>query len=139
MINLKPVTKIDEKFWLSMDGSIKPNNLKRRIEEKRGFTIFDGTEPIGIIAYNEFWDELPFLALIKILPEYRRCGFGAQAMSLFENQLKKSGYRALLVSTQTDEEAQHFYRKIGYRECGCLVLNDEPLKQPMEMFFIKTF
>ncbi len=139
MIKIKSVTDGDEKFWLSLYGNAKPDNIKRRIAEKRGFTIFNKTEPIGIIAYNDFWDELPFLNLIKILPEYRRCGFGARAMELFEDELKKSGYHSLLVSTQTDEEAQCFYRKIGYSECGCLVLNDEPLKQPMEMFFIKTF
>lgn len=139
MINIKILTENDIEFWLSVDGAAKRGNIEKRIAEKNGYIIYDGAKPIGVIAYNMFWDELPFLSLIKIAPEYRRCGFGEKAMSLLENELKKLGYRALLVSTQTDEGAQHFYRKIGYRECGCLVLNDEPYKQPMEMFFIKSF
>ncbi len=93
---------------------------------------------MGVIAYTMFWEELPFLTLIKLLPEYRLRGFGREAIALFEEELKKLGFCALLVSTQTDEEAQHFYRKAGYRECGCLIL-DGALKQPMEMFFIKSF
>lgn len=139
MINLKSATEEDEKFWLSIDKHTKPANLKKRIAEKCGFIIYDGTVPVGVIAYNMFWDELPFLSLIIILPEHRRRGVGREAISLFEIELKKLGFGALLVSTQTDEEAQRFYRKIGYSECGCLVLDKGPLKQPMEMFFIKTF
>lgn len=139
MISLSAVTENDIEFWLSVDGTTKRANLEKRIAENRGYIIYNGAVPIGVIAYNMFWDKLPFLSLIKIAPEYRRCGFGRTAISLLEDELRKLGYRALLVSTQTDEEAQHFYRKTGYKECGCLVLNEEPLKQPMEMFFIKTF
>ena len=43
----------------------------------------------------------------------------------------------LMTSTQVDESAQHFYRKIGYKDCGCLVLDIPELEQPMEMFLIK--
>ena len=139
MINLKTAEYGDEEFWLSVDSHAKRENLKRRISEKRGFIILDGKTPVGVIAYNEFWDELAFLSLIKLNPDNRHRGVGKAAMSLFEAELKKLGYSALLVSTQTDEDAQTFYRKIGYKECGCLVLDREPIKQPMEMFFIKTF
>ncbi len=135
MISIKEVTREYEDFWLTVDGHADVETVKARISEKSGFIIFDGAKPIGVMAFNRFWDELPFLSLIKILPEYRRCGYGREAMSLFEEELKLRGFGALLVSTQTDEDAQHFYRSTGYRECGCLVLEN----QPMEMFFIKSF
>ena len=45
----------------------------------------------------------------------------------------------LMTSTQVDESAQHFYRKIGYKDCGCLVLDIPELEQPMEMFLINHF
>ncbi len=44
----------------------------------------------------------------------------------------------LLTSTQTDEEAQHFYRKLGFKECGCLIIDNPEYEQPMEMFFAKA-
>ena len=42
-----------------------------------------------------------------------------------------------LTSTQVDEEAQHFYRKLGYKDCGGFVIDVSEYEQPMEMFFIK--
>ena len=52
--------------------------------------------------------------------------------------MKNQGNKALLTSTRADEQAQHFYRALGYKECGCLVLDNTPLSQPIEIFFIKT-
>lgn len=98
--------------------------------------LCDGVET-GVIEYKSFWNEMPYISLIKLLPEYRRKGIGSKALGLLEENLKRSGYKAVLVSTQADEDAQHFYRKTGYKECGCLILEDT-LSQPMEMFFIKV-
>lgn len=33
-----------------------------------------------------------------------------------------------MTSTQSDETAQHFYRKLGYVDAGALLLQDEPLE-----------
>lgn len=132
MITLKKAKKEDANFWTTIDGHINS------IAEGRAYIILNDGAPAGVIAYTMFWEELPFMTLIKLSPEYRRRGFGREAIALFEEELKKLGYCALLVSTQTDEEAQHFYRKAGYKECGCLIL-DGALEQPMEMFFIKSF
>lgn len=51
--------------------------------------------------------------------------------------MKSSGYHMLLTSTQVDEEAQHFYRKLGYQDCGGFVIDIPEYKQPMELFLIK--
>ena len=37
-----------------------------------------------------------------------------------------------------DEDSQHFYRKLGYKDCGCLVLNIPGFEQPLEMFMAKA-
>ena len=42
-----------------------------------------------------------------------------------------------MTSTQVNEEAQHFYRKMGYKDCGGFVVNISGFKQPMEMLMIK--
>ena len=59
-------------------------------------------------------------------------------MAHWEADMQAKGYQMVLLSTQVDETAQHFYRKLGYTDCGCLVLHHCPLAQPMEMFFCKT-
>ncbi|MBD5632192.1 MAG: GNAT family N-acetyltransferase [Clostridia bacterium] len=102
------------------------------------FEIFSCGKLVGVIEYKSFWQGMPYLSLIRIAEEYRGKGIGSEAMRLFEDKLRSDGERAVLVSTQVDECAQHFYRKLGYRECGCLILEDTPFSQPMEMFFIKV-
>lgn len=52
--------------------------------------------------------------------------------------MKRRGYGIAMVSTQVDEQAQHFYRKLGYKDCGCLVLDIPGYEQPMEMFMVKA-
>jgi len=47
--------------------------------------------------------------------------------------MKTQGYKKVLTSTLSNEDAQHFYRKLGYKDCGSLLLPDEPL----EIIFIK--
>ncbi len=102
------------------------------------YTILCDGKTTGIIEYKSFWEGMPYLSLLRIDSEYRGKGIGKEAIRLFENEIKAQGNKALLTSTQSDEQAQHFYRKAGYKECGCLILNDTPLSQPMEMFFIKA-
>ena len=51
--------------------------------------------------------------------------------------MKSKGHGMVMTSTQTDENAQHFYRKLGYKDSGGLILNISGYEQPMEMFFVK--
>ena len=51
--------------------------------------------------------------------------------------MQQLGYKMLMTSTQVDENAQHFYRKLGYQDAGGLLLSVPDYQQPMELFFIK--
>jgi len=46
---------------------------------------------------------------------------------------RDAGYSVVLTSTQSNESAQHFYRRLGYRDAGGLLLPEEPL----EILFVK--
>lgn len=59
-------------------------------------------------------------------------------MEYCETDMKKQGYGMILTSTQVDEEAQHFYRKLGYKDCGRFIIDVAGYEQPMEMFMIKA-
>ena len=67
-----------------------------------------------------------------------RKGYGKMLMEYWEKDMKAQGYGMLLTSTQVDEEAQHFYRKLGYKDCGGFVIDVPGYEQPMEMFMIKV-
>lgn len=58
-------------------------------------------------------------------------------MEHWEKEMKAQGYGMLLTSTQADENAQHFYRRLGYKDCGGFVMDLPRYAQPMELFFIK--
>ena len=68
---------------------------------------------------------------------FQRKGFGRRLMEHWENDMRARGFGMLLTSTQVDEEAQHFYRKLGYRDCGGLVVDIPGYEQPMELFLAK--
>jgi ribosomal protein S18 acetylase RimI-like enzyme len=40
--------------------------------------------------------------------------------------MKQKGYKNVLTSTQSNEDAQHFYRKMGYIEIGGFKYYDNP-------------
>ena len=87
------------------------------------------------MRYNLFWDSIPFMNIIYILEKYWKMGIGRELVKYWENEMKQNGYKNVLTSTQSNEEAQHFYRKMGYWEIGGFkYLND-----PFEIIFLKTF
>ena len=64
-----------------------------------------------------------------------KLGTGTKLIKFWENEMKRKGYKIVLTSTQSNEEAQHFYRKMGYKEIGGFkYFND-----PYEIIFQKIF
>ena len=56
----------------------------------------------------------------------------------WEKDMKAQGYGMLMTSTQVDEDAQHFYRKLGYKDAGGFIVDVPGFEQPMEMIMIKA-
>ena len=110
----------------------------RKVRDKRGYLLLADEKPIGIMRYNLFWDSLPFLTLIDIDEINRKKGFGRQALLHWEREMREKGYPMTMTSTQVNEQAQHFYRRLGYVDRGSLFLDHTPLAQPQEMFLIKV-
>lgn len=52
--------------------------------------------------------------------------------------MRSLGYKMVMTSTQVNEQAQHFYRKLGYIERGGIFLDGTPYAQPQEMFLLKV-
>ena len=138
MFSIDYVTQNDKEFWFSLDGHMSEDEFLFKVRDKRGYVIRDGKNPIGILRYNLFWDNIPFLTMIYFDEDYRRKGFGKKAVLHWEEEMRMLGYTAIMTSTQVDEDAQHFYRKLGYKDAGCLLLDIPGLEQPLEMFMIKS-
>lgn len=80
------------------------------------------------MRHGYFWDNTPFMNMIWIDEPYRNKGLGKKAVLFWEDEMKQQGFKLVMTSTLANEGAQHFYRKLGYRDSGCLILEDEPLE-----------
>ena len=94
--------------------------------------------PAGLLRYNLFWDNTPFCTMLFVDWPYQKKGYGRLLMEHWERDMKEQGHGMLLTSTQVDEDAQHFYRRLGYRDCGGLVMDVPGYEQPMELFLVKA-
>ena len=136
-MNLKHMQMSDKDFVMNIDSHVNDLQYKNRVDTKTGYIIWTDNIRAGLMHYSVLWDSLPFLNLIFVKETHRNKGIASKAMKLWEEDMKEQGYKMVLVSTQVDEDAQHLYRKLGYIECGALLMNGTPLEQPMEMFMRK--
>ena len=138
MFKIRYATEADKAFWFTLDEHFSESEFELKIRDKRAYIIYDNGKPIGIMRYNLFWDNTPFLTLIHLSEPNCRKGFGEQAMLFWENEMRELEFKMTITSTRADEEAQHFYRKLGYKDIGCLVLSGTSHKQPLEIFLGKN-
>ena len=138
MFQIRYVSETDKPFWFSLDKHLDEGEFALKVRDKRGYIISNSDKPIGVLRYNLFWDNTPFLTLIFIDESYQGQGFGKQAMLHWENEMRGLGYKMVMTSTQVDEQAQHFYRKLSYVDRGCLILDNTPFEQPQEIIMIKV-
>lgn len=116
------------------DRHISPEQLVEKIKRRQIYVFLEGDEIIGWLRWGLFWDQIPFLNMLYFLEPWRGKGYGTQAMAYWEEKMKEQGYNTLLTSTASDETAQHFYTKLGYKAVGSFSL----LNDPPELIFAKT-
>lgn len=138
MTEVRYVKLEDQEFWYHLDKHLPKQEFERKVREKRGYVLLSDENPVGLLRYNLFWDNTPFCTMLYIDEDVRNKGYGKMLMEYWEKDMKEQGYDILLTSTQVDEEAQHFYRKLGYKDCGGLLIDIPRHAQPMELFLIKS-
>lgn len=138
MTEIRYVQSEDKKFWYSLDKHLPEKEFDKKVCDKQGYVLLDNNKPIGILRYNLFWDNTPFCTMLFIEPNNQRKGYGKKLVEYWEAEMKLQGYGMIMTSTQVDEEAQHFYRKLGFKDCGGFVIDIPEFEQPMEMIMIKS-
>lgn len=138
LIAIRYVKREDRHFWFRFDRHLSDQEFENKVHTQRGYVLFAENRPVGLMRYNLFWDQIPFCTLLYIDPKEQHKGYGKKLMEHWQDDMKEKGYGLLLVSTQVDEQAQHFYRKIGYQDCGGLIMNVPGFEQPMELFMCKA-
>ena len=118
---------INDHLWLAEhDKYVFEMNLKNKINNNEIYVIEINRKIVGWLRYNLFWDNIPFMNMVYILDEYQKMGIGKMLVKYWEKEMKKNGYNNVLTSTQSNEEAQHFYRRLGYKEIGGFKYFNDP-------------
>ena len=116
------------------DTHIDGKKLKKKISDKEIIIIKDDKNNIGWLRFGYFWDMIPFINMLVLEDKYQKKGIGTKVVKFWEREMKKDKHKLVMTSSQADEKAQHFYRKLGYNDMGALFgINDGPA----EIFFSK--
>ena len=118
----------DADIILLYDRHIARAELINSINLNRVYVVTENDQFCGWLRYNLFWDNMPFMNLLYLLEDFRDRGYGQQMVEHWENEMKNKGYTQVLTSTQSDETAQHFYMKLGYKTIGGFALDGDPFE-----------
>jgi len=128
LLMIEFASESDYNFIIERDKHIKKELVKQKIISQEIYIIRKENQSIGWMRYSYFWDNTPFMNLIWLDEPYRHLGIGKQVVLKWEGHMKAKGFKLVMTSTQADEQAQHFYRKLGYKDSGCLMFDDQPLE-----------
>ncbi len=111
-----------------LDSHISKAELEQKISRREYLLMVEGDSIIGYLRYGLFWDEYPFMNLLYILDPFRGKGLGSDLVRYWEEEMLKKQYGLVVTSTQSDEDSQHFYRKLGYKDIGSFTFPGEWLE-----------
>jgi ribosomal protein S18 acetylase RimI-like enzyme len=118
----------DLDYLVAQDRHLSPGVLEQKVERSEILVLWHDDRRAGALRFGYFWDEIPFMNLLWVQEGLRDRGFGTRLASFWEDEMRESGHEIVMTSTLSNERAQHLYRRLGYRDCGALLLPDEPLE-----------
>jgi GNAT superfamily N-acetyltransferase len=120
----------DTDFAFLRDFSSEPRDdrLRAQIQDGRLRIIESAEGPLGFIKFYVLWEVLPFIEVIMIRNDCRGRGIGRAAVRAWEAEMSARAFQRAITSTQADETAQCFWRRVGYQDCGSLVLPGRPVE-----------
>lgn len=125
----------DVEAILAMDSHITPSVLERKIRDGELVLLRKNETIVAYLRYSLFWDNTPFINRLIVEESSRRKGLGKQLIEHWEEMMKEMGFSKAMTSSQSDEYAQRFWGKIGYREIGSF----ETPGESRELLFMKEF
>ena len=131
-MTIRYAAQTDLAACLSLDGHIPEGEYASKLAAKQAYILSEAGEVRALLRYGLFWDSIPFCSLLFVAEERRGHGLG-RALAEFWVR----GFGLVMTSTQADEEGQHFWRKLGYKDCGGFTLPFPGYEQPLELILAK--
>ena len=128
-MKIEYASEVDYQYIIDNDKHISKELIQTKIKAKEIIIVRDvDNKNIGWLRYSYFWDNTPFMNMLYLNANYRYKGLGKELVEFWESEMKYKGYDLVMTSTLSNEQAQHFYRKLGYKDSGSLLLENEPLE-----------
>jgi ribosomal protein S18 acetylase RimI-like enzyme len=109
-----------------VDSHVSPNHLAELVTAGRVMLVEVDGDVVGFLRWGLFWDQVPFMNMLWVLPDRRGQGVGTALVDAWEKVQLGAGHDLVLTSTMSDERSQHLYRRLGYVDSGALLLPGEP-------------
>jgi GNAT superfamily N-acetyltransferase len=137
-IQIRYANDADLPYLIQNDSLVTEEIIKKRISDRQVIIYMKGETHLGFMRFGFWWDIFPFLNFVIVEKDVRRKGIGRELMEFWEQEMKAKGHKLVMTSTDVDEEAQHFYRKLGYRDSGGILFPQELFPgSAMELVLIK--
>lgn len=119
-IKVRFATAADLDF-IRQDGHVTNEAAQRKIECCEAIVAERDGKRVGYARLEYLWSQVPYLAMIHVMPNQRWHGVGRAILSFIELFLHGKGYDALYSSSQVDEPPpQTWHRHMGFEECGII-------------------
>jgi ribosomal protein S18 acetylase RimI-like enzyme len=125
-VNVRAASRAELPFLGSADVHLSTAELEHIVDDQRVLIADQDATPVGFLRWGLFWDEIPFMNLLYVLPAHRGSGIGSRLVAVWEQLQLAAGHSTVLTSSLANERAQQLYRRLGYLDSGCLLLPDEP-------------
>ncbi len=118
--------RLNDLEFVHQDGYIPVEVVERKIESQEVVVAEWNSKRVGYVRLEYLWSIVPYIALIRVLPEYRRRGVGKALLRFIKMFLRNTGHDTLYSSSQADEpDPQAWHRHVGFEECGFIAgIND---------------
>lgn len=110
-----------DRAFVAQDGYVGEDRVGRQIAAGEVWIAEAAAVPVGYLRLEYLWGRIPYIALIRVLPEHRGRGTGRALLAAAEQHASAEGHPWLYSSSQADEpEPQAWHRHMGFAECGFL-------------------
>ena len=119
--DIESIIAVNKKFSPDHEYDHPRSFIKESIEHKRILVSKKNDQITGYLLYQILWGNTPFLALIKILPDFQAQGLGSDLIKNFEIKIKADGFKKYISSTEkSNKAAQAFHMKNNFKNIGHL-------------------
>jgi GNAT superfamily N-acetyltransferase len=139
-VQVRYAVDADLPYLMRNDSLVTQPMINTMISNRQVIVCMKGHRHVGCMRFG-FWEDtlFPFLHLIMVEKDARRQGIGRELMRYWEQEMKAKGHELVMTTTEVDNEAQHFYRKLGYRDSGGILFPQELYPgSVMELVLIKV-